>query len=87
MTRQSIELERFSIALQIQQGFDRRFETNFFPFGFGFSWGLFSRFWPLLLGPGHPISHFLLKIFLKTRLKFASLEPLIDLLANLELKL
>ena len=61
----------------------------------GVSWkwrpneGMFWKFWSPLAGPGpQPIDPFYwLKVLLKTRSKSVSIEPFIDLLAYLELKL
>jgi len=51
--------------------------------------GVFTLFWPSLPGPGRrPNGPFVgLKVLLKTKSKFASIEPLIDFLAYQERKL
>jgi len=70
--RLEIERKRFSLSVSGSVGVRCK-------------WGYFVFFWPPLPGPGpQPIRRsFWLKIFLETRAKSASLEPLNDFLAYL----
>jgi len=57
-------------------------------FGWHHNGDMFSSFWPRLPSPRYqPRAIFWLKHFLESRLSSKSLEPLIGLLAYLELKL
>ena len=85
-TRQAIELESCSNALQIQQVFDCSSKKIFFVLslrcsgGNVTSRGVFVLFWPPFPGPGRRTNglSFRLKDLLKTRSNSASIETLID---------